>query len=38
MDELFDPQSSPVITVVYSSVAASSVLAFFFETFFAAGF
>jgi hypothetical protein len=38
MDELFDPQSSPVNTVVYSSLAASSVLAFFFEAFLAAGF
>jgi hypothetical protein len=38
MDELFDPQSSPVNTVVYSSVGASSLLAFFFEAFFAAGF
>jgi hypothetical protein len=37
MDELFDPQFSPVIAVVFSSLAASSLLAFF-EAFFVAGF
>jgi hypothetical protein len=36
MDELFDPQSSPVIRV-YSSLA-SLLGAFFFEAFFVAGF